>query len=128
MFACSCNNIICRRFALLYHVAFLRRRSHTVRRLAGCWRTATELDGRDQLTRRQEDERRIVQRVVSTRARSAPQEGHESRQAQQTHRRRLQRNVDEQNGNRDNGTFDNNNTIALLFPCNVCLQYCSYIS
>lgn len=88
-----------------YHAAFLRRRSHTVHRPGRCRRSAAAALGRVQLAR-QEDEWWVVQRVVSCRARSAPQEGHESRQAQPTHRCRLQRHVDEQNGSRDNGKVD----------------------
>lgn len=88
-----------------YHAAFLRRWSRIAHRPGRCRRSAAAALGRGQLAR-QEDERWVVQRVVSCRARSAPQEGHESRQAQPTHRCRLQRHVDEQNGSRDNGKVD----------------------
>jgi len=97
-------------------VAFLRRRSRTDRRPGRCRRTAATALGRDQLAR-QEDERRVVQRVVSCRARSAPQEGHESRQAQPTHRSRLQRDVDEQNGDRNNGKVDD--SVILNLPMRI---------
>lgn len=95
-----------------YHAAFLQRRSRTDHRPGLCLRAAATALGRDQLAS-QEDERRIVQRMVPCRTRSAPQEGHESRQAQPAHRSRLQRNVDEQNGNRNNGKVDGNAILHL---------------
>jgi len=105
-----------------YHAAFLRRRSRTAHRPGRCRRTADAALDRGQLAR-QEDERRVVQRVVSCRARSAPQKGHESRQAQPTNRCRLQRHVDEQNGGRDNGKVDDDIIPDLPHTCcpNNCL-------
>jgi len=98
-----------------YHAAFLRRRSRTAHRPGRFWPSVATALGRHQLTR-QKDERRVVQRVVSGRARSAPQEGHESRQAQPTHWCRLQRNVDEQNGNRYSGKVHLMMRIILNLP------------
>jgi hypothetical protein len=99
------------------YAAFLRRRTYTARRPDGGWRAAAAR-GRGQLARQEDGRAEVVQRVVSRRARPAPQEGHESRQTQPTHRVRLQRDVDEQNGNR-NGTVSDNACLPLCFSMSI---------